>query len=154
MSHATVRKVGLKEALRRRVFVVFVSREKGMRALRAGKTVVWTVPSSARPGDMVLIYKPAESAGFPGPRKPPYEVFVAAAIVYRRPKRFAAGIYTAPIDEVEMFPNPVPRTVVTDAFPEWKWLKSMRGYLGVEVPPSIAGDLFALIDRLAYGRSA
>jgi hypothetical protein len=99
------------------------------------------------------VYKPHESAGYAGSREPPFEVFVAAGIVYGRSKRIGPRHYNAPISEVEMFPRPLPRSVVTDAFPEWKWLRHMRGEMGAEVPRSIEADFLALIDRLAYGRS-
>jgi hypothetical protein len=44
--------------------------------------------------------------------------------------------------------------VITGTFPEWKWLRHMRGKLGVEVPLEIASDFLAVIGRLAYDRSA
>jgi hypothetical protein len=153
MSYAMVRKIGLKEALRRRVFIVFVARERDVAVLRQGHSRGWTVPSSARPGDMVVVYKPGASSGYRGTRKPPFEVFVAAGIVYSRPKRLRSRLFNAPIAEVEMFPKPLSRSVLTEAFSEWKWLRHMRGSLGVEVPSTIVPDLLALIDRLAYGRS-
>ena len=80
-------------------------------------------------------------------------MFVAAGIVYSRPTRLGSRLFNAPIAEVEMFPKPLPRSVLTEGFPEWKWLLHMRGSMGVEVPSSIVADLLALIDRLAYGRS-
>lgn len=153
MSQASVRSIGLKEALRRRVFVVYVARKRDMAVLRGKRTLGWTVPSSARPGDVVIVYKPEASAGYAGPREPPFEVFVAAGIVYGRSRRLRPRLYNAPIAEVEMFPKPLRRSVVTDAFPEWKWLLHMRGSMGAEVPRSIESDFLALIDRLAYGRS-
>lgn len=153
MSHASVRRIGLKEALRRRVFIVYVARERDMAVLRRRQSSGWTVPSAARPGDLVVVYKPHESAGYVGTRKPPFEVFVAAGVVYGRPKQLALRHYNAPLAEVEMFPKPLPRSVVTEAFPEWKWLLHMRGSMGAEVPRSIEADFLALIDRLAYGRS-
>jgi hypothetical protein len=153
MSYATVRKMGLKEALRRRVFIVFVARERDVEVLGRGHSRGWTVPSSARPGDMVVVYKPGARSGYTGTRKPPFEVFVAAGIVYSKPKRLRSRLFNAPIAEVEMFPKPLSRSVITEAFSEWKWLRHMRGSLGVEVPSTIVADLLALIDRFAYGRS-
>lgn len=153
MSHANIRKIGLKEALRRRVFIVFVARESDMAVLRRGRSRGWTVPSSARPGDMVLVYKPSASAGYSGTRKEPFEMFVAAGIVYGRSRRLSSRLFNGPISEVEIFPKPVARKIVTEAFPEWRWLRHMRGSMGVEEPTQIVADLLALIDRLAYGRS-
>src|SRR4030095_16638946 len=88
MSHATVRKIGLKESLARSTFVMFVTRERDMDVLRSGASRAWTVPASARPGDRVLVYKPGETAGWAGGAgKPPYEAFVAAGVVYGKPRR-------------------------------------------------------------------
>ena len=153
MSHTTVRKIGFKEALRRRVFIVFVARERDMTVLRRGKSPGWTVPSSARPGDMVVVYKPGASAGYAGTRREPFEVFVAAGIIYSRPRRLSSRLFNAPIAEVEMFPKPLPRLVLSEAFPEWRWLLHMHRSMGAEVPSPIVADLLALIDRLAYGQS-
>jgi hypothetical protein len=154
MSKVTVRKMGLKEALARRLFVVFVSRETDMAALRGGSAASWTVPSSARPGDLAIVYKPGEAAGWNGRREAPFEAFVAAGVVHGRPKRKGERFYSAPIGEVKVFPTPVLRSVITGTFPEWKWLRHMRGKLGVEVPLEIASDFLAVIGRLAYDRSA
>jgi hypothetical protein len=154
MSRSTIRKIGLKQALARRTFVVFVTRERDVNALRSGGASGWTIPKSARPGDRVLVYKPGETAGWPGGiRKGPYAAFVAAGVVYGKPRRLEERLYNAPIAEVEMFPNPVERSVVAQAFPEWKWLRSMRGMLGAEVPAEIESDFFSLIDRLAFSRA-
>jgi hypothetical protein len=109
---------------------------------------------SARPGDRVVVYKPSQAAGWAdGARKPPFSAFVAAGVVYGKPKRLRARLYNAPLGEVEIFPNPVEHHVVADAFPEWKWLRSMRGMLGAEVPQEIETELFSLLDRLAFRRS-
>src|SRR5688500_10740639 len=118
MSNAAVRSGGLQRALARRTFVVFVARESDMGILRKGTSKGWTVPSSARPGDVVVVYKPAENAGWAaGKRKPPYEAFVAAGVVYAKPKRLSPKVFNAPLDEVQVFPRPVPRRQVADAFP-------------------------------------
>lgn len=91
-----------------------VARERDMKVLRGGSSRGWTVPSSARPGDVVIGYKPGAEAGYRGTRKGPFEVFVAAGIVYGRPTRLGSRLYNAPIAEVETFPNPLPRKVLTD----------------------------------------
>ena len=151
MSQISTRKTGLKEFLARRVYIVFVSRERDVTTLRKGSSRNWTVPSSARPGDLVIVYKPGEGAGWEGRREAPFEAFVAAGIVYGTPHSVGDRLYNVPIGEVQMFPEPVTRSQVTDAFPEWNWLRHMRGTLGAEVPAAIEGDFLSLIDRLAYG---
>lgn len=150
MSTTATRKKGLTKILQRRAFVVFVSRERDMATLRRGHSCHWTVPSSARPGDCVVIYKPGASKGWGEKKMPPFEAFVAAGLVYGAPKRIEKGFFNAPIDEVTLFPNPVPRAVVAESFAEWAWLKSMRGQLGVRIPEEIEADFLSLIDRLAF----
>ena len=150
MSNAAVRKQGLAKSLERRVFVVFVSRERDMEALRRGKPCKWTVPSSARPGDCVVIYKPGASSGWGDRKKPPFESFVAAGVVYGIPRRIEKGFFNAPISEIKVFPQPVPRSLVAESFEEWPWLRSMRGQLGAEIPKAIESDLLSVLDRLAF----
>lgn len=155
MSTSAVRKHGLAKSLERRAFVVFVSRESDMQALRRKKSCQWTVPSSARPGDCVVIYKPGASAGWDDKKKqPPFEVFVAAGVVYGVPKRLAKGFFNAPISEVEIFPMPVPRLLVAQSFAEWPWLKSMRGQLGAEIPKAIVTEFLSVLDRLGFKQAS
>jgi len=85
-----------------------------------------------------------------GVQKAPFGVFVAAGVVYGKPSKRGFRMYNAPLSEIQMFPSPVPRQIVAEAFPEWTWLKSMRGGLGVEVPVQIDDSFFGLIDRLAF----
>src|SRR5215467_4730130 len=119
MGKGRVLRIGLKEALARRTFVVFVTQERDMNVLRSGATRGWTVPTSARPGDRVLVYKPGKRARWSGSREePPFQAFVAAGVVYGKPRRLRQRNYNAPIAEIEMFPNPVDRSVVAEAFPE------------------------------------
>jgi len=153
MSVASLRKQGLAKSLERRAFVVFVSRERDMAALRRRKRCNWTVPSSARPGDCVVIYKPGVASGWGQEKKPPFESFVAAGVVYGLPERLEKGFFNAPISEIKVFPRPVPRSVVAESFEEWSWLKSMRGQLGAEIPKAIESDLLSVLDRLAFQKS-
>jgi len=78
---------------------------------------------------------------------------VAAGVVYGVPERIEKGFFNAPISELKVFPNPVPRSIVAESFEEWSWLKSMRGQLGAEVPKSIESDLLRVLDRLAFQKS-
>ena len=150
MSTTAARKKGLTKIFERKAFVVFVSRERDMATLRRGRVCNWTVPSSARPGDCVVIYKPGASKGWDDKSKPPFEAFVAAGLVYGAPQRIEKGFFNAPIDDVILFPKPVPRAVVAESFSEWNWLKSMRGQLGARIPEEIEADFLSLIDRLAF----
>lgn len=150
MSTTATRKQGLTKILERRAFVVFVSRERDLATLRRGKVCQWTVPSSARPGDCVVIYKPGASKGWEEKKTPPFEVFVAAGAVYGVPRRIEKGTFNAPIDEVTVFPSPVPRAIVAESFSEWAWLRSMRGRSGVQIPAEIEAHFLSMIDRLAF----
>lgn len=77
-----------------------------MAAIRRGKVCKWTVPSSARPGDWVVIYKPGASSGWGEDTKPAFESFVAAGVVYGIPERIEKGFFNAPISVLKVFPNP------------------------------------------------
>ena len=121
-----------------------------MQALRRKAVCQWTVPSSARPGDCVVIYKPGASSGWGSKKQPPFEAFVAAGVVYGLPKRIEKGFFNAPISEVEMFPSPVPRLLVAQSFAEWAWLKSMRGQLGAKIPEAIVTEFLSVLDRLGF----
>jgi hypothetical protein len=154
MSTTAIRKNGLARILKRSVFVVFVSRERDMATLRRGNACQWTVPSSARPGDCVVIYKPGASKGWGEKKRPPFESFVAAGLVYGAPRRIEKGLFNAPIDEVTLFPNAIPRAVVAESFAEWSWLKSMRGQLGARVPGEIQAEFLSTVDRLAFRKTS
>lgn len=154
MSQASARKQGLSSVLRRRTYVVFVTREADMRTLRTGEGRGWTIPMAARPGDRVLVYKPGKGAGWGGRQKRPYGVFVAAGIVYGKPRLRVEREYRASLGEIVMLPTPVERDRVTTAFPEWQWLRRMRGVLGAAVPPEIEEQLVTVIDRLAFARTS
>ncbi len=130
MSKATGRAAGLDPLRTRSAFIVFVARECDMAALRNSTTVTWTIPSSARPGDIVLVYKTAEGSGFNGRQQPPYSAFVAAAVVYSLPRQCGARYFRATLSEIVEFPMPVPRADIAEAFSEWAWLRNMRGMLG------------------------
>jgi len=153
MSVNLLREQGLTKSLERRAYVVFVSRERDMAALRRRKPCDWTVPSSARPGDCVVIYKPRASSGWDEEKKPPFESFVAAGVVYGLPERLEERLFNAPIGEIKVFPKPVPRSLVAASFAEWPWLRSMRGHLGAEIPKAIRSDLLSLLDRMAFMKS-
>jgi hypothetical protein len=150
MSTTATRKKSLSRIFERRAFVVFVSRERDLATLRRGKTCQWTVPSAARPGDCLVIYKPGASKGSAEEKKPPFEAFVAAGVVYGVPLRIEKGFFNAPIDEVTVFPSPVPRAIVAKSFSEWVWLRSMRGRSGVRIPAEIEAHFLSMIDRLAF----
>ena len=151
MSQVDAKKAGLSEAFARRTFVVFVSRVRDFKVLQSGRARGWTVPSSAQPGDRVLVYKPGKAAGWSGHKpQPPYEAFVAAGIVYGKPRQLEKGFYNAPLAEIQMFPSAVSRSKVANAFPEWKWLRSMQGMLGVEIPKIIETEFFCFVSRLGF----
>jgi hypothetical protein len=151
MSKARIVKMGLRNAFARSTFVVFVSRDEDMKSLQErGAAPKWTVPSSARPGDRVLVYKPGKGAGWPGKRRPPFEAFVAVGIVYEVPQRLEEGVFNAVITEIQNFPNAVCRSIVAGSFPEWQWLRSMQGMSGVRVPKDIEDEFITFIGRLAF----
>jgi len=95
MSQINAKRVGLNELLARRTFIVFVSLEQNMNILRSGETSGWTIPKLAQPGDRLIVYKPGAAAGWPGGTRDPYEAFVAAGIVYGKP-RLRGTLYSAP----------------------------------------------------------
>ena len=100
-----------------------------------------------------MIYKPGAASGWGQEKKPPFESFVAAGVVYGLPKRLEKGFFNAPISEIRVFHRPVPRSLVAESFEEWSWLKSMRGQLGAEIPKAIESDLLSVLDRLAFQKS-
>jgi hypothetical protein len=139
----------LAAVLARRTFVVYVSRENDMRSLRLGRPGKWTVPKTAKPGDRLIFYKPGRGKGWSGQTKPPYEVFVGAGIVHQKPHCFEPRRYRAQVGELILFPRPVDRRAVADAFPGWLWLRAPQSPSGAQVPSELDLELLACMDRLA-----
>lgn len=136
--------------LARRTFVVYVSRENDMQSLRLNRAGKWTVPRTARPGDRLIFYKPGRGKGWSGQTKPPYEVFVGAGIVCQKPHSGEPRRYRAQVGELILFPRPVDRRAVADAFPVWPWLRAPQAPSGAQVPYELESELLACLDHLAF----
>jgi hypothetical protein len=140
----------LVSALARKTFVVYVSRERDMHALRVNRPGQWTVPKTARPGDAVIFYKPSQGKGWTGATERPYEAFVGAGVVHQTPRLSEPRRYIAKVGELILFPYPVDRRLVADACREWPWLRAPQAPSGARVPSGLEDTLIALLGRLAF----
>lgn len=107
------------------------------------------MPKTARPSDRLIFYKPGHGKGWSGSTKPPYEVFVAAGIVHQKPYSAEPRRYRAQVGELILFPRPMDRRAVAEAFRAWPWLRAPQALSGAQVPSKLASEILACLDRLA-----